>query len=272
MQPAGECGCGQAGSIHVIAPGEIHVWLSFYDEIVDLGLRARYRELLSSKEKMQEGRFYFARDRLRYLVTRVLVRTVLSRYAFINPTEWIFITNPHGRPEVCNAEAKDVNLSFSVSHTHHLIVLAVTKHRSLGVDVENIISCEAPIDVAVRFFAPAEVSALMAVPRHQRQYRFFEYWTFKEAYIKARGVGLSLPLDKFSFGYPNDWTVDLTIHPDLADDASRWQFWQFRPRPEYLVAICAERAGIQASRLIVRTIVPGVHEELFPPVFLRASQ
>jgi 4'-phosphopantetheinyl transferase len=256
----------------VLAPGEIHLWLSFYDEIADLGLHACYRDLLSVGEKEQQTRFYFARDRQRYLVTRVLVRTVLSRYASIRPTEWTFIANAYGRPEIGNAQAKDFNLSFNVSHTHHLIVLAVTEQRALGVDVENIIARGASIDIADRLFAPAEVVALAAVPHHQQQYRFFEYWTLKEAYIKARGLGLSLPLDKFSFHYPKDGAVALTIHPELADDAARWQFWQFRPKPKYLVAVCAERAGTRTSGLVVRTVVPGVYEELFAPVFLHTSE
>jgi len=139
------------------------------------------------------------------------------------------------------------------------------------VDVENFSAREAPIDVADRFFAPREVEALAAVPPQRQQYRFFEYWTFKEAYIKARGMGLSLPLDKFSFHYPDDHAVELAIHPELADDPARWQFWQFRPTSEYLVAICAERVGAQSPSLIVRQAIPMLSEKTFAPEFLRVS-
>ena len=253
----------------VLTPAEIHVWLAFYDEISDDSLLASYRKLLSVAEKEQETRFYFARDRRRYLVTRALVRTVLSRYASIQPSEWMFSTNAYGCPAVVNAQAKD--LSFNISHTHSLIVLGVTRSRALGVDVENFQAREVSIDLMDRYFAPQEVEVLTAAPPHEQQYRFFEYWTFKEAYIKARGMGLSLPLDKFSFQYADDRAVEIAILPELADDAARWQFWQFQPKPEYLVAICAERAGARSTRLIVRRAVPLRSEQPFVVEFLRVS-
>jgi len=250
---------------------EIHLWLAFYDRITDERVHAAYRELLNAAERDQEPRFYFATDRRRYLVTRALVRTVLSRYAPIDPADWIFSTNAYGRPEIANPEAQHADLSFNISHTHSLIVLGVTRRSALGVDVENICARAVSIEIARRFFAPDEVAALAAVPRDQQQYRFLEYWTFKEAYIKARGMGLSLPLDKFGFHYPDDLTASLTIHPELADDPARWQFWQFQPTPEYLVAVCAERIDARASNLVVRVVSPGISEATVSPAFLRTS-
>lgn len=254
-----------------LTPADIHVWLVFYGGITDASLHSAYRELLDPAEQQQEGRFYFARDRLRYLVTRALVRTTLSRYVDIAPREWIFSTNAYGRPEIANAAAKDACLSFNLSHTHSLIVLAVSRDRALGVDVENVIARDVSIDVADRFFAPREVEALTAVPAGEQQYRFFEYWTFKEAYIKARGMGLSLPLDKFSFHYPDDRAVEIAINPELADEAARWQFWQLRPAPEYLVALCAERVGATPPSLTIRQAVPMRSETARADECLRVS-
>jgi len=260
-----------ANQIIPLTSGEIHLWLAFYDEITEERLHSAYRELLSDAEKQQEPRFYFAKDRLRYLVTRALVRTVLSRYIPIHPKDWTFSTNAYGRPDIANEQAGDARLEFNISHTHSLIVLGVTRGRALGVDVENFQQREALLDIADRFFAPPEVVALNAMPSHQQQYRFFEYWTFKESYIKARGMGLSLPLDKFSFQYPDDHAVEIAIHPELADDATRWQFWQFRPTPKYLVAICAERVGAQSPNVIVRQVVPMLADTACAPEFLRVS-
>jgi 4'-phosphopantetheinyl transferase len=200
------------------------------------------------------------------------VRTVLSRYVSVHPREWIFSANAYGRPEIVNAQARDAELSFNISHTHSLIVLGVTQRRALGVDVENFRAREVSIDIADRLFAPQEVTALTATPPQRQQYRFFEYWTFKEAYIKARGMGLSLPLDKFSFHYPDDRAVEIAIDPELADESARWQFWQFRPTSEYLVAICAERVGAQSPSLIVRQTIPMLSEKIFAPEFLRVSE
>lgn len=254
-----------------IDPAEIHLWLAYYDEIAEEGLHAAYRELMSREEREQEPRFFFARDRRRYLVTRALVRTVLSRYADVDPAAWVFDTNAYGRPEAVNAAAKDLGLTFNISHTHSLIVLGVTRSRALGVDVENFRAREVSIDLAHHYFAPREVAALNTVPEHEQQYRFFEYWTFKESYIKARGMGLSLPLDKFSFHYADDRAVELAIDRELADDAARWQFWQFRPAADYLVAVCAERHEAGSPRVVVRQAVPMQSEQPLAPQFLRVS-
>jgi 4'-phosphopantetheinyl transferase len=255
-----------------ITPDEIHIWLASYDEIADERLHAAYRELLDAAEREQEPRFYFARDRRRYLVTRALVRSVLARYLAIDPKECRFSTNAYGRPDIANTQPGEGGLSFNISHTHSLIVLGVARGRELGVDVENVKAREVSLDIADRYFAPPEVKVLAGRPSHEQQFRFFEYWTFKESYIKARGMGLSLPLDKFSFHYPDDRSVGIAIDAELADDPGRWQFWQFQPAPEYLVAICAERVGALTPRLIVRQTVPMQSEQPVAPDFLRVSR
>jgi 4'-phosphopantetheinyl transferase len=253
-----------------LATDEIHLWLASYDEVVE-ELQPVYRSILSAEERVQEPRFHFAKDRRRYLVTRALVRTVLSRYVSVPPAAWTFSSNAYGRPEIANGEGRAAGLSFNLSHTHSLIVLGVTRSRALGVDVENFRAREVSLDVARHFFAPDEVEELSTVPSHEQQYRFFEYWTFKESYIKARGMGLSLPLDKFSFRYPHDRGVSIAIDPALGDAAARWQFWQFRPMPEYLVAVCAERTDIDAPRLTVRRTIPMLSERTISPDFLRVT-
>src|SRR5258707_4859632 len=128
---------GEMNGTIPLPPAEIHLWLAFYDEISEERLHSAYRELLNTEEKQQEPRFYFARDRRRYLITRALVRTVLSRYVSIHPKEWIFSTNAYGRPDIVNAQARDACLVFNISHTHNLTVLGVTNRRGLSVDVEN---------------------------------------------------------------------------------------------------------------------------------------
>jgi 4'-phosphopantetheinyl transferase len=254
-----------------LVPSEIHVWLAYYDEITGDSLHCAYRELLNAAEREQEQKFYFERDQRRYLITRALVRTVLSRYVAVPPKEWIFCTNAYGRPDIVNNQAKNAGVTFNISHTNGLIVLGVTSRRALGVDVENIRAREALIDIANRHFASQEVAALTAVPPNEQQYRFFEYWTFKEAYIKARGMGLSLPLDKFRFHYPDDHKVEISIHPELADNSARWQFWQFLTASEYLVAICAERVGLQSPSLVLREAVPMRSEKKCVLEFTRIS-
>lgn len=250
----------------------IDVWLAFYDEIVDERLLLTLHGLLSEAERHRQQRFHFADDRKRDLVTRAMVRTVLSRYAAVAPADWAFSANAYGRPEIANRHDDACGLSFNVSHTRGLIALGVTRHRALGVDVEHVSARQVAVAIADRFFSPTEVEALSRVPPERWQDRFFEYWTFKESYIKARGMGLSIPLDRFSFHYPHERAVRIAIEPGLDDDAGRWSFWQCRPMPEYLLAICAERLDMAPPRLTFRKLVPSATDELLELRLLKTSE
>lgn len=266
----------RTGTWHITAPlaladDEIHLWLADYEEANHASLHRRYRALLTDEERQQEGRFHFANDRRRYLTTRALIRTVLSRYAPVAPQDWEFTRNRYGRPAIVGSDAPRWRLKFNVSHTHSLIVLGIARGRAVGVDVEDFAARHVSLDLADRYFAPQEAAALATVPAAQQQYRFFEYWTFKEAYIKARGMGLSLPLDKFSFHYRDDCSVEMTIAAEMADSPANWEFWQLHPSADYLVAVCARRNAHRASTISMRQIVPMQHESILTPHFLRTS-
>jgi 4'-phosphopantetheinyl transferase len=256
----------------VASEQHIDIWLAYYHEIADPRLHQEYRALLTEEERGREFRFYFPDDQRRYLVTRALVRTVLSRYLQVRPTDWRFSNNDYGRPEIANISRDECGLRFNISHTRGLIALGVTQHRELGVDVENVQTREVSIEIADRFFARPEVEELATVPKERQQDRFFEYWTFKESYIKARGMGLSIPLGKFSFHYPHERAVSLAVDPQLGDDANRWIFWQYRPSDEYLMAVCAERRPGHAPSLTLRKVVPLVTEEIVAPQVLKTSE
>ena len=251
-------------------PRPIYLWCTFYSHLENEALLREYRSLLSEAERQQELRFHFAKDQRRYLVTRALVRTVLSRYADIGPREWAFAVNDYGRPLIANAAASARQISFNVSHTDSVIILAVAHGHEIGVDVENTRARAACIEVADRFFAPAEVTALHALPKARQQQRFFEYWTLKESYIKARSMGLSIPLDHFSFDLRDDG-IDISIHPDQHDRPERWRFWQMSLGPGYLGALCAERMSREAPLLVVRNVVPLVSDQALPYTLLRVS-
>jgi 4'-phosphopantetheinyl transferase len=256
----------------VASPQHIDVWLAYYHDIADPRLHEEYRSLLTEEERSKEFRFYFADDQRRYLVTRAMVRTVLSRYLEVPPTDWRFANNRYGRPEIANLSRDECGLRFNISHTKGLIALGVTHRRELGVDVENLRTRAISLDVADRFFARPEVEELATVPPERQQDRFFEYWTFKESYIKARGMGLSIPLGKFSFHYPHERAVNIAIDPALGDDANRWSFWQYRPTEKYLMAVCAERREGGAPSLRLRRVVPLVREEVVEPELLKTSE
>jgi 4'-phosphopantetheinyl transferase len=235
----------------------IDIWLAFYDTIIDPGLLAAFEDVLSADERRQHVRFHFPDDRKRYLVTRFMVRTILSHYAAVSPKEWTFSASRHGRPEIAGPPGAAPGLVFNISHSNGLIALAVSYRRALGIDVESLAARPASFGIAEKFFAPFEVESLRVIPEEQRHQRFFEYWTFKEAYVKARGMGLSLPLDRFGFHFPGAGHVGLDIDPGLADTPERWALWQYRPAAAYLLAICAERLPGPAPAVNVRQLIPG---------------
>lgn len=240
----------------------IQVWLTSYPELVDECVLSRLRGLLSKAEQRHEQGFRFAEDRKRYLVTRAMVRSLLSRYARVKPADWQFATNVHGRPFISNVHDGPSGLSFNVSHTNGLIAVALSCGRELGVDVERVQPLRGcAMDIAQRFFSPSEVDELAKVPSERQLDRFFEHWTFKESYIKARGLGMAIPLDQFGFDYPDRRTVRIAMKPELGDVVDRWSFWQYRPVPGYLLAICAERRGGHAPRPTLRRLIPAVGEE-----------
>lgn len=241
-------------------PNQIDLWFVFFDDIQDEHLLDQYRRLLTEEERHQSQRFYFPKDQRRYLITRALVRTVLSRYIPITPKEWTFTTNAYGKPEIANDSNIARKLSFNVSHTQSLIVLGITYECNLGVDTENVRIRKAPLEIASHFFSPDEAEALHALPLEMQRDRFYQYWTLKEAYIKARGMGLSIPLDQFSFRLQST-DIQLSIDSQLNDVASRWRFWQFGLSTDYLTAVCAEVSANSDPQLRLRKIVPLADEE-----------
>lgn len=252
--------------------GQIHIWLVRDDQVTDEQLLAPMRALLSAAERAQEVRFHFPHDQKRYLLTRALVRTVLSRYAPVAPADWQFAAGAHGRPRIAQADTGCPGLDFNVSHTRGLIALAVSRHRTLGVDVEQVSARRGSLDIAQRFFSPPEAADLAGMPEWALQERFHAYWTLKESYIKARGLGLSLPLEQFGFAFPGESEVRLSVDPALGDDAARWSFWQMQPTPEHLLALCAERCTPQPPLLTVHEAVPLQGERIVQLPVLRRSE
>ncbi|KQX30088.1 4'-phosphopantetheinyl transferase family protein [Variovorax sp. Root434] len=218
---------------------QVHLWHLYVPEQDDPA-HEEGMALLTPEEREKHGRFHFARDRRRYLMTRWLIRSLLSRYAPIAPRDWRFETNAYGRPRIANALPQAQRLRFNISHSASLIVVALTVEREVGVDVEHTARA-APLEVAQQFFSAHEAQALQQLPAELQPSRFWDLWTLKESYIKARGMGLSLPLDRFSFGFEGAHEVAIGFEDDLDDSAARWQFWQLQPDNAHAVALCLER-------------------------------
>lgn len=184
------------------------------------------------------------------------MRTVLSNYAPVPPAAWRFVTNEYGRPEIdWPADARW--LKFNLSHTNGLIGMIVAREREVGVDVEDRERRGRLLNVADRYFSPSEVEALHALPKKEQLERFFLYWTLKESYIKARGMGLAIPLAQFSFTIGGaDSAILIDFDPKLNDDPNRWQFTALSFGRRHAVAVGVTRAENEFVRIVLRETIP----------------
>lgn len=232
----------------------VHIWLTDPGCVTDSATLEAYDALMTSEEREKQRRFRIARDRHDYLVTRALVRTTLSRYGAVPPAAWRLEHNRHGRPHLPPGQCER-DLRFNVSHTRGLIACAVTLGREIGVDVECMSRPGETVEVADRYFSASEIGSLRALPADRRRERFFEYWTLKESYIKARGMGLALPLAQFSFLLDGRPGIGVVFDKRLEDDARHWQFELMRPTPDHMLALGVQRGpGADLDIQVMRTV------------------
>jgi len=257
-----------------IAPGHVDLWYTHIDRTDTPGLRARYRELLHDEERERAARLKIARVRDEHLVTRALVRHVLSHYADVPPGAWSFMQNDHGKPIVSAPWSGFA--AFNLSHSAGMIVTAVAAEGQIGIDVENLQRRTTGIDLARRFFSAEEVSLLLARPPEHRHETFLQIWTLKEAYIKAIGQGLSFPLDRFAMSLPADGPPRIAFAPKENHSpwktSNDWRFAQIRFRENLHLSLAVSLPGPQELLVTAREVVP-LTDETGPPILChRANQ
>lgn len=212
--------------------GEAHVWIA---DPADAD--PRFLDVLSAAERERMERFRFERDRASYLAAHGLARLALSTCEpAVAPRDWQFRYGERGKPEVIGS-----TLRFNISHTHGLAGCVIARDIDCGIDVETL---DRPTDIhrlARKVFSPAEQVALRSAPEEDRRRLFFTFWTLKEAYVKARGCGITIPLEQCSF----DGSVALA-----GDDPGEWQFERWAATERHLVAVALRTGGV--ARRIIR--------------------
>lgn len=203
----------------------VDLWtLSVPDEIPEADLD-RCRSLLSEDELARGKRFRIASKRAEFFLSHAFVRCVLSRYRAASPRDWRFVSGPLGRPEIEGEESG--GLRFNLSHTGGLLACSVAETVDVGVDVE-MAGRDIDLQIADRYFSPYEATHLRQLDPAGQKRRFFELWTMKEAYLKARGAGLHLPLDGFSIEFEAGAPIGIRFDPQrIADDPSSWRVHQY---------------------------------------------
>ena len=187
----------------------------------------RIETILEPDERARAARFRFARDRRRYVVRHAVLRTLLAAPRGSSPAALRFAFNAQGKPSI------DGSPEFNISHSHGLALIAIASDGAVGCDIEWRDPSFAEETIAEQFFAPREVTALRALPDDLQAQAFFDCWTRKEAYVKARGLGLSLPLDSFAV------SLDPRHPAALLDGCDGWSIRSFEPAPDFHAAVVA---------------------------------
>ncbi len=215
----------------------MHVWRATLDPS-PLQIDS-FQRTLARDEQARAERFYFHRDRGRYIAARGVLRAILGRYLNKAPESLSFCYSSHGKPALVPESGGDA-IRFNISHSDGVALYAVTRGPEVGIDLE-LIRCGLEIEeIAGRFFSRLEIDTLRALPAHLRRCAFFLCWTRKEAYIKARGEGLSLPLDQFDVSLiPGEPATLMSTRPD-SDEALRWSLQDLHMDAGYVAALAVE--------------------------------
>ncbi len=213
-----------------------------------LDLSDNYLELLettlSDDENQRAARLYFQGDRDRFIAAHGCLRDILARYLHCEPGQLSFSAGSNGRPGL-SANSFDAGIEFNLTHSGTYALVAVTWERKVGVDLECIRQGLSPENIAERYFSQGEVSELMALPTDQREAAFFKCWTRKEAYMKATGLGLSLPLDSFDVSLnPNEPAILRATRPD-PQEVARWSLLSLEVDSGYASAVAVEGQGLE---------------------------
>lgn len=240
-------------SILELLRNEVHVWYAWTEGFNTTELRSYYYSLLENKELQRVERLTFDALRLEYLVTRGLCRTVLSAYVDTPPSMWRFKSDAYGKPKLALSPVD--GLCFNLSNARTLVACVVAQDIDIGIDVEEIDQPDSVVETANRFFSPKETAELYALAPEQQKKRFLELWTLKESYIKARGTGLSTPLNLFSFSFGTG-AATIDFDPILNDVSSNWRFTLHSPSKQHLLAVGMRSAHCANLRVHIREVIP----------------
>ncbi len=227
------------------SPALVHAWRVALDP--EPACVAEAERMLSADEQARASRFFFERDRTRFAVARAALRGILGRYLGVPPTRVEFSYGRRGKPALA-ARPGTPALRFNLAHSDGRALCAVAVGRDVGVDLERLRPDFATDAVAAHFFSGAEVTTLRTLAAERRTRAFFDCWTRKEAYIKARGEGLWLPLDRFEVSLaPGEPPALLATHDEPAEVA-RWSLRAIDVGRGYAAALAVEGRGWRLER------------------------
>jgi 4'-phosphopantetheinyl transferase len=240
----------------ILTPECIEISLVSPELVTDDDILREFASVLGEDEAARWRRFVFPADRHDFLVSHALVRFALSRHVDVHPAEWRFATNRFGRPEIASPAAGH-GLRFSLSHTEGLIAVAVTRRRDVGIDVENA-TRNLAVGVVESVLTENEVRAACRLPDEQKRERFFALWTLKEAYAKARGMGVSLNFREISFDLDARPPIKVSVRSNADNDAERWHCELRRPTEGHFLAVVHDASQFGRAQVRIVPLVPRI--------------
>jgi len=225
---------------NILELNDVHIYcISVDDEDSNLPF---YIKNLSDDEMKRANRFVFEKDKKNFIIKRGVQRQILSYYLNVEPQKIIFTYNEYGKPNI-DKTLNHQKINFNVSHSNNKIILGIVKNKHIGIDIENITSLKPYDDVINRYFSKYEILKFNSLSNSLRQKAFFATWTRKEAYIKAQGLGLSYPLNKFSV------SIDPNSNTQLIDDEncdiSTWSLEEILSSDDYIAAIAVKGTNLK---------------------------
>ena len=221
-------------------PDEIHVWRAGLD--LNAGDRERLLQTLSADEHARREKYRFERNRDRFAAARGILRQLLGGYLGVGAADLRFRYGPFGKPFLITTREND-DLLFNLAHAEELAVYAVSRARNVGVDLEHVRPALDWQKIAERFFAPREINFFQSLPPGERSSAFFKCWTRKEAYLKARGEGLSLSLDSFDVSARSGETAVVFTPQEGPGKALRWTLQDISIDEGFAAALAVEGSG-----------------------------
>ena len=234
---------------------EVHVWMTRPEDVTGSNQLQAYQSLLSSDEQERYRRFHFDRDRHHYLVAHALLRKTLSAYVDVDPSAWRFSQNQHGRPEISSPDITPL-LRFNLTHTNGLVACVVTLELDCGIDVERLSARGNLMGIADKMFAVSEQQDLMNLDGQAFLERFFTYWTLREAYCKALGVGIAWSKSNYGFVEEGGERWGISFDALSNDESAHWQFVLNKPTTEHLLAVAVRTAELPDKPVIHKFVVP----------------
>ncbi len=221
--------------MRALCADSIHLFYTRTDDISSEKFYAQCRQVLSREEMASAQRFRDPRDRHLSMVSRAMVRYLVSEYTGILAKAIQFKTTRHGKPcLVTSPDSFGGDIRFNLSHCKGGVLCGLCLARDIGVDLETMARRVNPA-VASRFFSSKEAERIMNVSKaDERKNVFLDTWTLKEAYIKATGKGLATPLDAFSFDRLTP-KVEISFKGGT-DCPGNWQFFRWKPEPGKIAA------------------------------------